>query len=148
MRVEEMHFLKAEAALHTSGVSAANALLEEIVKTRNSTYTCTATTTDGFIDEYTFQKGIEFWGEGVNYFDAKRLEIGIHRAYLGTNCERYQHCINMEGVFVGWTPSFNQAELNANPAIFHYNNPYTNPSTYYTFASNDVFRPYYGIDLE
>ena len=148
MRIEEMYFLKAEAALHTSGVPAAAAALETIVKTRNPSYTCTATTADAFLDEYIFQKGVEFWGEGVNYFDAKRLEVGIHRAYFGTNCERYQHCLDMDGVFVGWTPGWNQAELNANPAIFHYNNPYTNPTTYYIYKSNDDFRPYYGTEIK
>ena len=147
MRIEEMYFLKAEAALHTSGVPAAAAILEDIVKTRNSTYTCTATTADAFLDEYVFQKGIEFWGEGINYFDAKRLEVGIHRAYKGTNCERYQHCIDMDGVYVGWTPGWNQAELNANPAIYHYNNPYTNPTTYYVYKSNDEVKPYYGTEI-
>ena len=100
-----------------------------------------------FLDEYVFQKGIEFWGEGINYFDAKRLEVGIHRAYKGSNCERYQHCIDMDGAYVGWTPGWNQAELNANPAIFHYNNPYTNPTTYYVFKSNDELRPYYGTEI-
>ncbi len=148
MRVEEMHFLKAEAAMHTKGVSAAAAILTDIVKTRNSEYVCNAASVEEFMDEYTFQKAIEFWGEGINYFDSKRLELGLHRAYLGGNCERYQHAIDMDGVYVGWTPGWNQAELNANPAIFHYNNPYTNPSTYYVYKSNDEYRPYYGIDLE
>lgn len=148
MRVEEMHFLKAEAALHTQGVDAASALLEDIVKTRNSEYTCDAATAEEFMKQYNFQKQIEFWGEGINYFDAKRLELGIHRAYLGTNCERYQHALEMDGVYVGWTPGWNQAELNANQAIFHYNNPYTNPSTYYYFKANDEIRNYYGIDLD
>lgn len=147
MRVEEMYYLKAEADLHTSGVTAAARSLEEIVKTRNEGYTCNATSESDFMDEYVFQKGVEFWGEGINYFDAKRLELGIHRAYLGTNCERYQHCLDMNDIFVGWTPGWNQAELNANPAIYHYNNPYTAPTTYYIYKSNDDFRPYYGIDL-
>ena len=148
IRVEEMYFLKAEAALHTTGLAAAKSELENIVKTRNSSYICTATNNEAFMDEYIFQKGIEFWGEGINYFDAKRLETGIHRAYLGTNCERYQHCLDMDGIFVGWTPGWNQAELNANPAIHRYNNPYTNPTTYYIYSSNNDFRPYYGIPLE
>lgn len=148
MRVEEMHFLKAEAALHTSGVAAAATALESIVKTRNSTYTCSASTEAAFLDEYVFQKGVEFWGEGINYFDAKRLEVGIHRAYLGNNNERYQYCINMDGVFAGWTPGWNQAELNANRAIFNYNNPYTAPATYYTYKSNDEFRPFYGTKIQ
>lgn len=147
MRVEEMYFLKAEAALHTNGLGAAKTALEEIVKTRNYNYMCPASNPAEFMDELVFQKGVEFWGEGINYFDAKRLETGIHRAYLGTNCERYQHCLNMDGVFVGWTPGWNQAELNANPAIYRYNNPYTNPATYYVYKGNDDFRPYYGVDL-
>ena len=54
----------------------------------------------------------------------------------------------MDGVFVGWTPGWNQAELNANRAIYHYNNPYTNPSTYYYYDSNESFRPYYGVEIE
>lgn len=148
IRVEEMYYLKAEAALHTSGVPAAAKALEDIVKTRNSAYTCTATTAEDFLDEYVFQKGVEFWGEGVNYFDAKRLEIGIHRAYRGNNCERYQHCIDMDGVYVGWTPGWNQAELNANRAIYFYNNPYTSPATYYVYKSNDDVRPYYGCEIK
>lgn len=148
MRIEEMYFLKAEAILHTTGVSAAATALEDIVKTRNSTYTCTAATDAAFLDEYIFQKGVEFWGEGINYFDAKRLEVGIHRAYKGSNCERYQHCLDMDGVYVGWTPGWNQAELNANPAIYHYNNPYTTPTTYYVFKSNDELRPYYGTEIK
>ena len=148
MRIEEMYFLKAEAILHTTGVSAAATALEDIVKTRNSTYTCTAATDAAFLDEYIFQKGVEVWGEGINYFDAKRLEVGIHRAYKGSNCERYQHCLDMDGVYVGWTPGWNQAELNANPAIYHYNNPYTTPTTYYVFKSNDELRPYYGTEIK
>ena len=148
MRIEEMYFLKAEAILHTTGVSAAATALEDIVKTRNSTYTCTAATDAAFLDEYIFQKGVEFWGEGINYFDAKRLEVGIHRAYKGSNCERYQHCLDMDGVYVGWTPGWNQAELNANPAIYHYNSPYTTPTTYYVFKSNDELRPYYGTEIK
>lgn len=53
----------------------------------------------------------------------------------------------MDGVYVGWTPGWNQAELNANPAIYHYNNPYTNPTTYYVYKSNDEIKPYYGTEI-
>ena len=147
MRVEEMHFLKAEAALHTQGVDAASALLESIVKTRNSEYTCDAANAEEFMKQYNFQKQVEFWGEGINYFDAKRLELGIHRGYFGTSCERYQQALVVEGVHLGWTPGWNQAELNANQAIFHYNNSYTNPNTYYFYKSNEEMRPNYGKDL-
>jgi hypothetical protein len=148
MRVEEMHYLKAEAALHYKGVETASGLLEDIVKTRNSEYTCEATTAEEFMAQYNFQKQVEFWGEGINYFDAKRLELGIHRGYFGTNCERYQQALDVDGVHLGWTPGWNQAELNANQAIYHYNNSYTNPNTYYFYKSNDEMRPFYGEPLE
>lgn len=148
MRVEEMHFLKAEAALHCKGVETANGLLEDIVKTRNAEYTCDAATEEEFMEQYNFQKQVEFWGEGINYFDAKRLELGIHRGYKGTSCERYQQALVVEGVHLGWTPGWNQAELNANQAIYHYNNSYTNPNTYYFYKSNDEMRPFYGEPLE
>ena len=147
MRVEEMYFIKAEALAHSQSVGAGKAALEEIVKTRNSTYSCNASSLDAFIEEMYFQKGIEFWGEGVPYFDAKRLERGIHRAYLGTNLERYQHGFDIDGPYTGMTPGWNQAELNANPAIFDYNNPHTPQASLYVWAGNDDFRPYYGCEI-
>ena len=148
MRVEEMYFIKAEALAHANGVGAGKSVLEEIVKTRNSTYSCNAASLDDFIEEMYFQKGIEFWGEGVPYFDAKRLERGIHRAYLCTNLERYQHGFNINGPYTGQTPGWNQAELNANPAIFHYNNPHTPQASLYAWTGNDDFRPFYGTEID
>ena len=150
MRVEEMYFIKAEALLHTQGVQAADEALEGIIKTRNPQYSCTAKNVADFIDEMSFQKAIEFWGEGRNYFDDKRLELGIHRGYIGTSCERYQQALDMNGVYVGWTPGWNQAECNTNQAILHYNNPYTNPSVYCqtVFSDNTELRSHYGETLK
>ena len=42
----------------------------------------------------------------------------------------------------------NQAELNGNPAIFHYNNPYTTPSTFYVIASNTDLSNNFGAPLD
>lgn len=150
MRVEEMYFIKAEAMLHTQGVGAADKALEDIVKTRNPQYTCTAGNETDFIDEMSFQKAVEFWGEGRNYFDAKRLELGIHRGYKGASCERYQQALDMDKIFVGWTPGWNQAERNTNHAILHYNNPYTNPTVYRqaVFSDNTELRANYGKELK
>ncbi|MCD8312983.1 MAG: RagB/SusD family nutrient uptake outer membrane protein [Bacteroidales bacterium] len=148
MRIEEMYFLQAEIAAHTQSVSTACSLLENIVQTRNPGYSFSASSYEDFLEEYAFQKEIEFWGEGVNYFDAKRLELGIHRAYLGTSASVYTHALDMDGVFVGWTPGWNEAELNANVAIYHYNNPYTTPSTYYYYDSLADISPYYGCNIE
>jgi hypothetical protein len=133
MRVEEMYFLKAEATLHTKGPAAASTALCEIVGTRYddpAEYNPVISNEEDFIDEYTFQKGIEFWGEGINYFDAKRLKLGIHRGEA-TNCGHTHYKLDVvDGVFVGWTPGWNEAELNKNKAIYNFNNPYTDPSFY------------------
>ena len=149
MRIEEMHFIKAEAELNTSGVGAAKNTLENIIKTRNSTYTCNASSKKDFYEELLFQKGIEFWGEGVNYFDHKRLEVGRHSWYPGCSVERANFAIDINDINVGWTPVFNTAEINGNSALYDYDNPYTVYTTYTTaIHTNDEIARYYGQDLD
>ena len=148
MRVEEMYFIKAEAALHTQGVGAAKSELEAIVRTRNSTYTCDKSNPDDVLEELIFQKDIEFWGEGVNYFDDKRLERGLYRAYYGTSVTRVQQLINCDGVFPGWTPGFPQAEMNANQALLEYNTPINAYSKYQTWTDLTIASSHYGDPLD
>lgn len=150
MRVEEMYFIRAEALLHLQGVKKAAEALEDIVKTRNPGYMCRVKSEQDFIDEFAFQKAIEFWGEGRNYFDAKRLELGIHRGYIGTSCERYQHALDMNGVYCGWTPGWNTAERNTNKALQKFNNPYTNPTVFrqVVFSNNNELRAHYGEKIQ
>lgn len=148
MRVEEMYFIKAEATLHTSSVGAAVAIIEPLIKTRDSQYTWTATASaEDFMKEWNFQKQIEFWGEGINYFDAKRLELGLHRRYIGVNLSNRSYSQDVDNVHPGWTPPFNQAELNANPAIYNYNNPYTSPAQFYNDITNTYLTENFGAAL-
>lgn len=149
MRVEEMYFIKAEAELNTSAVEVAKATLEGIVSTRNSGYTCAADSKADVYEELMFQKGIEFWGEGINYFDNKRLETGCHRWYPGCSVERANFAIDMNRIHPGWTPTFNTAEINGNKAVYDYNNPYTVYTTYTTaIHTNDEIAGYYGQDID
>lgn len=94
MRVEEMYFIKMEAALHTDGLSAAKSLLESFLNTyryEDGVYTCKATTNEGFIQEMIAQKYIEFWGEDVLFNDYKRLGLQVNRMQDDTNyLEAYQ----------------------------------------------------------
>ena len=41
---------------------------------------------EDFRKELILQKRIEFWGEGIIYWDYKRLELSVTRGYSGTNC--------------------------------------------------------------
>ncbi len=94
MRVEEMYFIKMEAAMHTDGLAVAKAQLESFLNTYRYTdesYTSSATTEDEFIKEMIAQKYIEFWGEDVLFADYKRLGLQVDRTQDDTNyLEVYQ----------------------------------------------------------
>ncbi len=85
MRVEEMWFINMEATAHTTGVAAAKAMLEGYMNdyrmTGDAVYACPATVVDldTFLTEMLLQKRAEFWGEGVLYYDYKRLNAPVYR---------------------------------------------------------------------
>lgn len=125
MRMEEMMFIKAEGLGMSGDLAGGIAALEEIMKTRNPGYVCIATTPAAFQKEVYFQKRVEFWGEGIIFFDAKRLGAGIHNGYAGTNVQG-GYRFNCEGVAPWWNWVIPQSEINGNPALKGWNNP--NPS--------------------
>lgn len=85
MRSEEMWLIEAEALAMGGNLTQGKALLEEFAKTRQADYTCKATDAKGLQDECWLQRRIEFWGEGMSWFDLKRLKKPIVRKYNGTN---------------------------------------------------------------
>lgn len=55
----------------------------------------------------------------------------------------------MNRIHPGWTPGFNNAELNGNNAVYDFNNPYTDYSIYTSaIHTNDEVAQYYGQDLD
>lgn len=48
------------------------------------------------------QKRIEFWGEGILYFDYKRLEMQVIRGYKGTNYIAAQRFNSIPGYVAPW----------------------------------------------
>ena len=93
MRVEEMYLIEAEAVGMSQGEAAGIAKLEEFMKTyRDPEYSyakAAASFGEGFVknfqEEVLFQKRVEFWGEGVGFFDAKRIRPGVKTWYPGSN---------------------------------------------------------------
>jgi hypothetical protein len=76
-----MYFIEAEATAHLDAAAGAK-LLNTFMKTyRYSSFNCKATTTDDVVAAIFQQKRIEFWGEGVIFFDYKRLNLPVDRAY-------------------------------------------------------------------
>ena len=85
MRVEEMYLIEAEAAAQTTPATGKN-LLESFMKNyRYPNYIFAGTTKDEVVDEIFLQKRIEFWGEGITFFDYKRLNKPVIRRYADTN---------------------------------------------------------------
>lgn len=93
MRVEEMYLIEAEALGMSQGEAAGIAALESFMKTyRDPSYSysaAAATFQQGFVknfqEEVLYQKRVEFFEEGVGFFDAKRIRPGIKTWYPGSN---------------------------------------------------------------
>ena len=82
----------------------------------NGSYVCNATDIETFMDEMLFQKRVEFWGEGVVFFDYKRLGKGVLRGYSGTN-EAAVYAFNSDGRSPQWNIVVTNAEFQYNDAI-------------------------------
>ena len=79
MRIEEMYLILAEAQ-GMQNVSAGVQTLNTFVNTyRDATYQCSAADATAFRKEIHQQRRIEFWGEGLSYFDILRFQTGIDR---------------------------------------------------------------------
>ena len=135
MRVEEMYFIEAEAAAHPDPAQGKQ-LLESFMNTYriaddvdDYTYTCAATDKEGVVEEIVLQKRIELWGEGLTFFDVKRLDMGVDRTYQGSNF--YDNTqFNTNGHRPAWMNyCIVQTEENSNSALRGWNNP--DPSNRY-----------------
>ena len=119
MRVEEMYFIEAEAAAHQNA-GRGQQLLESFMKTyRNSKYSFPG---GDVVEEIVFQKRVELWGEGLTFFDVKRLDMPVIRGYKGTNFTDVR-CLNTTRRPAWMNLVIVQTEENNNTAVNHYNNP-------------------------
>ncbi len=79
MRVEEMYYILAEAQGMQSVSTGVETLVNFVKTYRDPSYTFSATDTEAFRDEIWKQRRIEFWGEGLSYFDMLRLKKDMDR---------------------------------------------------------------------
>ena len=126
VRVEEMHFIEMEAYAKMGNLPKAKDLLNDFMEHRftDGSYDCSslASTTD-FLTEMLFQKRVEFWGEGVLFYDYKRLNKGITRKYSGTNHPTIW-AFNSKGRSPQWNIVIGRIEHQTNDAITpELNNP-------------------------
>lgn len=126
MRVEEMMLIEAEARAHSEGVGVGGQLLADFMQRRDPAYSFSAGSIDALTDEIFHQKRIEFWGEGIIYFDYKRLAKRITRGYTGTNFPESHriNSMNDNGNVCRWLNFFiTSSEYNYNKAVYEHRNP-------------------------
>ncbi|MBQ7856359.1 MAG: RagB/SusD family nutrient uptake outer membrane protein [Alistipes sp.] len=119
MRMEEMKFIIAECECRRGETTT----LREIVKTRNPQYSVNLSG-DQLLYEMFLQKRIEFWGEGVMFWDYKRCPeiLSIKRGYKGTNHFEGAR-LNCDGLAPWFNLCINGYEADENKALSETNNP-------------------------
>ena len=127
MRVEEMYFIEAEAAAHLDNSEGQQFLVNFMKQYRDKEY---STTLSGqqLIEEIVFQKRVELWGEGLSFFDVKRLNLSVTRGYEGTNFGETKR-FNTNGRPAWMNLCIVQTEKNNNAALIKFENP--DPSDVY-----------------
>ncbi len=84
MRSAEMYLIEAEAKARLGDGTAADVLFN-LVSTRDSGYIRSTSMGDDLIEEIYLQRRIELWGEGVSWFDLKRLKKPLDRSSGNSN---------------------------------------------------------------
>lgn len=131
MRVEEMYFIEAEAAAHLGeGASLINTFMSTY---RDPSYNTTKSG-DNLVEEIVFQKRIELWGEGLTFFDVKRLNMSVTRGFEGSNFGDTKR-FNTKGRPAWMNICIVQTEKNNNSALIGFENP--DPSDKYTVVLVD-----------
>lgn len=110
MRIEEMYLIKAEGEAMANGNTAT--LVDFMKNYRDPEYTAPATD----IQEEIFrQRRIEFWGEGLTWYDIMRLNKGVDRRGAGyPNSTMIFNIPAGDNVLLWRIP---ESEIQANPAL-------------------------------
>jgi len=115
MRIEEMYLTWAEAEAMNGSLGMGKQILTDFVKTyRDPKYTCTADTPEAFQHECWMQRRAELWGEGLSFFDLKRLGMPMDRSNNRT-CYRYRFNIPANDPVLNYCVP--RDEVNANAKI-------------------------------
>jgi len=119
LRSAAMYYIEAEGLARSGNEGDARQVLYDITKERDPEYTLSVNSGQDLIDEIILQKRIELWGEGHAWFDLKRLGLGVHRDYEGSNHSSRLEISAGDNKFLFMIP---EAEIDANEEVLP-NNP-------------------------
>lgn len=138
IRVEEMYFIEAEALAYSQGLSAGVEALKSFMNSyryTDNSYNIQPNDIDDFVDNYLLtQKRIEFWLEGLTFYDLKRRELHITRGYEGTNFIASQRYNSRPGYPAPWMNCYfpRSQEVGRNPSLIQNPYPVPEPATLWT----------------
>ena len=119
MRIEEMYFIEVEATAQLDGYQKGAELLTDFMQEyRDAKYNRQSNSLSDFLkNEMLLQKRIEFWGEGILFYDYKRLDKGIVRKYAGSNHAEVFQLNKPDGRSPQWNIVITRSEFQSNTAI-------------------------------
>ena len=79
MRASEMYLIEAEAQQRLGNDAGARTVLNSLVQARFPAYSSASFSGGALLAQIILQRRIELWGEGVSWFDLKRLKVGLNR---------------------------------------------------------------------
>jgi len=115
MRSAEMWLIEAEAKARLNDATATDVLFE-LVSNRDPGYVKSTNTGMDLVEEIYLQRRIELWGEGVSWFDLKRLNKPMNRTGVGSN-HRSFGLVDIEAGGDFFKMQIPEGELNSNPNI-------------------------------
>lgn len=127
MRVEEMYYNYAEATAMGGDVAGGAKILTDFVKTyRNPEFNKTFADAKALQDEIYFQKRVEFFGEGISWFDMLRMKKGLDRVDVAKKDDGGYPALtrfNIPAGAINFTWQLPESEEQANKAVDGNNNP-------------------------
>jgi hypothetical protein len=135
MRVEEMYLIKAEGEA-MSGADGKSTLVNFMTTYRDPAYTCSASSANELQDEIWKQRRVEFWGEGLAWFDIMRLKKNIDRRGAGYPSSAMVYYIPYESKIMLWR--IPQSEIEANKQLSDSNNNPSDSDVQMTYGVADV----------
>lgn len=112
MRASEMVLIEAEALAQQGKNAEAAGVLKELMAKRQPSWNKSSVT----VEDIYLQRRIELWGEGFSYFDLKRLNKGIDRAYAGSNHDP-SYLLKVPAQDERWCYQIPLSEINENTHI-------------------------------
>ena len=124
MRVEEMYLIKAEAEGMSGGSN--TALIDFVSTYRDPSYSFSSSNSAEIQEEVYRNRRIEFWGEGLNWYDIMRLNKPVDRRGAGFPNATMIFNIPANDPLLLWR--IPQKEIIANPALSEGDNNPTAPT--------------------